>query len=736
MLFVIALLAVPVLTARLFVLTVVQGGRLSDRAEERLDTERLLPTWRGKIVDRMGRVLAEDVASYDAAVSYPLAKGTWACERATEEARSALGRAAWRALSVEARQRETDARLAPWQHRQTQLHEVLAVRGGLSSAELEARLQAIAARIDSRTAAVYERALASRRERGLSLDIPSEPIREMREFHPVLRDIAPETANELRKLADTMPGGVAVADATRRNHPWEATEVEISRERLPRRIRTSVPMVMRLEGALDGLLGSIRHETWEADLKRRPFEKTLDDGTIEVDLGGYRVGPDSVGARGFERQFEDTLRGSRGQVTRRLDTDEEDRIAPVPGQDVRVSIDAQLQARVQAAIDPRLGLTRVQGWQSHSEGLRIGDALPAAAVIVDVATGEVVAAASTPTPETVTRSGPLVVGAETASMNRALEGAYPPGSIVKPLVYLAAVAEGAVDEGESVVCSGHYFNDRTDVARCWIYRSQNQFATHSARTGAPLAIEYALASSCNIYFYTLAHRLGAQRLCDWYRRFGLGTMGGSVISSDAAAQIDARHDTFATISLGIGQGPLTVTPLELANAYAIIGRGGVIRPPSWRSGGHQPNTRLDIPPTAIARAQEGLRRVTAATYGTAHHMEYGDGSRDPIIDVPDVTLWAKTGTAEAPPLRLDRDGDGVAEGSFADADHAWCVALVGDSWNETPKYAIAVIVEHGGGGGRTSGPVMAAVIRALVQEEYLGSARSRVLGPVEVGAVR
>ena len=727
-------LAAPVLGFRLFMLTVVHGATLADRAEERLDTERLLPTWRGRLLDRKGRVLAEDVASYDAAVSYEFANGSWARARAADEARAALGKSAWRKLSARDREGAIDAREGPWRERSTALTEVLAVRGGVSREELQRRLDAIAKRIDARAASVHERAMASRAKRGLSVDVTPEPIREMREYHTLLNDIPAETANELRKVGDEMPGGLKVVDAARRNHPWQATEVEVARDRLPRPIRTSVPLVMKLDDPLDGLVGSVRDEVWEADLKRRPFERQLEDGTVEIDLGGYRAQGDWVGSRGFERRFEDDLRGLRGQVTRRLDTDEEDRTAPTPGADVRVTIDAQLQMRVQAALDPRLGLTRVQSWQSHSDGLRVGDILPAAAVIVDVASGDVLAAASSPRPEDGKGLNAFVLGADSSSMQRALEGAYPPGSIVKPLVFLAGVAEGVIGETEAVACNGHFFPDRKDVARCWIYRQQYQFTTHSQRVGGPLVIEDALARSCNIYFYTVAQRLGAQRLCKWYRLFGLGTLGGNLLSDDAAAKIDQRRDTFAAISLGIGQGPLTVTPLELANAYAIIGRGGATSAPAWRRNAAPSWTQLPLPAGAVARALEGLRRVAAESYGTAHHMEYGDGSRDPIIDAPGVRVWAKTGTAEAPPLRLDRDGDGTAEGTFTDADHAWCVALVGDEGSPRPRYAIAVLVEHGGGGGRTSGPVMAAVIRALSEEGYLGASSHGASIPVQIGA--
>lgn len=705
------------LVARLFTLTVVRGAELSRAAEERLDVESLLPTWRGKIVDRKGRELAQDVASYDAAASYPLAKGTWALERATASAKSDAGKN-WRKLTPAERESQISKSLGAWQEKQGALLAILASRADISPSLLKERLDEIAVRVDAQAAAVFRRNIESRKALGQSIDVKPEPIREMREMHMIFQDLSNETAAELRKVGDHYQGAVEVIDSARRQHPWESAEVVCERMNLPRPIRTSSPLVLTLTGALDQLVGSTRNETWKGDLERRPFERTGDDGTTVIDLGGYRAGRDTVGARGFERQFEDQLRGSRGQLIRRLDSSTQERIDPLPGRDVAVSIDAQLQLRVQAALDPRCGLTVVQPWRSHPEALTVGEALPAAAVIIDVATGEVLAAASTPLPTTRAAPGRAPMGSESANINRALEAAYPPGSLVKPLVYLAAVAEGVVREDERIECNGHFFKDRTDAARCWIYRDRHQFATHTKLTGGPLGVEEALARSCNIYFYTLANRLGAARLCEWYRRFGLGTMGGNVPSHEAALLVDTRHDQFSTVSLGIGQGDITVTPLELASAYAMVARGGSVRPASFLRGEGSVTESFPFSPTAVGRVLDGMHAVVAESYGTGNHMNYGDGSHDPIIDAPGVSVWAKTGTAEAPPLKIDREGDGIIDRTVTDADHSWCAALVAKQGELTPRYAITVLVEHGGGGGSTAGPVMGAVIRALTTEGY------------------
>ncbi len=725
-----------VLLVRLATLTVVQGTRLAQAAEERLDVVTFLPTWRGTLFDRKGRVLARDVASYDLAVSYPLAKREWALDRAREAAKVEAG-TAWKKMTPATREERTALKLSHWREQQEQLIQVLATHAGASKAEFEESLDEIARRIDAQAAEVYRRQLASRRERGQSLDVKAEPIREMREMHVVTRDISTELAFELRKLSDISPGAIEVVDAARRVGALATDEVTVPREHMPRAIRTSIPLRLTLDGALDQLVGSVRNEAWKEDLARRPFDRVGEDGMIEIDLGGYRAGRENVGSRGMERRFEDQLRGSRGQSIRRLDSPQIDRVEPIPGTDVTLSIDAKLQLAVQAALDPRTGLTQVQPWHTHSEALPVGEPLPAAAVIVDVATGEVIAAASTPLPQDAQRGGRASMAIESASINRALDAAYPPGSLVKPFVYLAAVAEGVASEDEAIECNGHFFKDRTDAARCWIYRPGNKIRTHREKTGGPLVIEDALARSCNIYFYTLANRLGASRLCEWYRRFGLGMHGGQIPTAEEAALIDARPDRLPTVSLGIGQGRMAITPLEMANAYAMLARGGSVRSPSFSIGGNPVSNVFPFSPTAVSHALDGLRRVVSELYGTGHRMDYPDGASDSIIDAPGVRVWAKTGTAEAPALKIDRDHDGVAERTVTDADHAWCAALVASSSEKTPRYSIAVIVEHGGGGGRAAGPVMAAVIRALMSEGYFESGGSAVVGQnTSAGAVR
>jgi cell division protein FtsI/penicillin-binding protein 2 len=248
-----------------------------------------------------------------------------------------------------------------------------------------------------------------------------------------------------------------------------------------------------------------------------------------------------------------------------VDTGSEERVEPVPGGDVTLAIDAALQARVQAAIDPRVGLTRVQQWhagwrdgQARKGPLPVGEPLAAAAVVIDIASGDVLAMASTPTPAMAGEMAESARVRRDPFIDRAAGGIYPPGSILKPIVYLAAVKEGVCREDEAFACNGHYFPGQPEVARCWIYRPQYGMATHSQKLGGPLGIEQSLARSCNITFYTLAARLGSRRMTAWYRPV-LGS-GGSWSAPMARRAASARHrDRSRLLSCLSGSTP-AVTP--------------------------------------------------------------------------------------------------------------------------------------------------------------------------------
>jgi len=757
-------LAFTAIGARLWNLTVSEGDERLEAAEKRLGRTRLLPTVRGRIIDRKGRALAEDVPAYGLAIEYPVVDGTWIDDEARRLARRELGRSTWGSLTRRGRETAVE-QFVPEAHRRLDalLDQACAV-SGLSRADLDARLDQIHETVSRRAALVRERQRAAwvARYGEESLDrFRPDPIREERLAHEVLPEVSDAVAFALRRLCDEVPGVVVVTDSVRRVNPWLQASVIVDRSTFPGPLRSSVPLTIELDGVADHLVGRCRTEVWREDLERRPFES--DDGV--EDLGGYRPGADLIGHSGIERSQEHLLRGLRGRVTTRLDTGDEERIDPVAGRDVPLTIDVALQARIEALLDPRCGLTVHHDWQdaaagedeSRAAGLADGTPLASAAVVVDVDLGEIVACASWPP---LAHAGSLPPGERSRlapSINRAIEGIYSPGSILKPLIYLAATAEGVFPIEGTVECKGHYFPDHPEVARCWIYRPRYGMGTHAERVGGPLGAEMALARSCNIFFYTLAQRLGPERLTAWLVRFGLGapldvgllrTMksadgstqlvgesGGAIPSAETIASMRSRRDALTQIILGIGQGPIAWTPVQAANAFATIAREGVVRDATLlrRSRPERPvRDDMAFPPRAVAHMLEGLRLAVEASYGTAHHIQFGE-HREPIFDVPGVRVLGKTGTAQAPPLRLDVDGDGTIDRTISGLDHAWFAGLVGDRTRDRPRYAIAVLVEHGGSGGKVAGPLAAQVIRALVVEQYLADGDSSRVDRVQRG---
>jgi penicillin-binding protein 2 len=746
------------LAAQVTRLAVGQGAERLAAAERRLNLVTFLPTYRGRILDRHGRVLAVDRPAYDVAVDYEVITGAWAVQGAARRARSAH-RAEWASMSPREREAAVAQFLPEYQQRVEELWAAVMDLGGLDRAELDLRLDAIKHEVQSTAAVVWDRqlreALEFGRGAGEGTDFRPRPIREQRQPHVVLPRVTDQVAFAFRRLAERscVPGlskVIAVQDSHRRAYPWNTAEITLDRSTLPQPVRLDEPIRIRIEGVADHLLGSMRDDTWEGDLKRRPFK---DRKTGQIDLGGYRIG-DSVGARGLERAFEDHLRGRRGVFRKRLDTGREEREPRVPGEDLHLTLDIALQARIQAILSPELGLARVHQWQSgwaadgspHNTGLPPGTPLNSAAVVLEVATGDILAMVSIPTVAMGLQIPPECREAHEPWVNRPVEAIYPPGSTIKPLVLAAAVSEGVLRPDEPIECTGHFFPDRADRVRCWVYRPPT-FATHG-----PLVVEPAIARSCNIYFYSLGDRLGMARLAAWYRRFGLGRplevgllyraqgtdgqtrwfgeSAGTVPDEQEVARLRATGELrFTSVILGIGQGPVTLTPIQAAHAYATLARGGAPRQVSIVKEARREEARQSTPALPepyldgqlVERVLEGLRESVEESHGTGHHIRYSDGTLEPIMNIRGVTVWAKTGTAQAPPARIDLDCDGEPDVQLDDPSHAWFVGLIGPTTTGPPRplYALALVIEYGGSGGRTAGPIANQIIRSLQAEGYL-----------------
>ena len=739
-------------------LTLAEGTQRRKEAERVLARRAYIPTARGRILDRRMRVLAEDDASHDVCVDYSVITGRWAYRQARAAAYRA-NRDAWRDMADDDRE-ALIAQYQPAFDEQVQmLWSVLSDLGNVAPEELADRRRQVIEKVQQVSTAHALRRLRNMTTPGgdepVSLFDAQERVQEEAAAHPLLQHVSSEARVQVEGFiaeaqrqedAPAAQGAepsvneavkvwsqVVIMPSRSRRYPLEEAplRVTVDRSTLPGNLADETPVDVTVRGVGLHLIGTMRG-VFAEDAARRPFV-AIRKGNRITDLGGYRP-DDLVGAWGIERTQEDHLRGSRGQVVHHLDTGESERLEPVAGRDVVLTIDAQLQARIQALMDPEMGLMKRQEWHRSTDFGPVGEPLNGAAVVLDVASGQVLAAVSVPS---FTReqyqnnfrqlsedriNAPLAFRAA----GHPLGGNYQPGSTVKPLVLAAAVTEGLVGVSQTITCDGYLEEGHPDRYRCWIFKRFMQ--THGPLTG-----DQAIAHSCNIYFYTMGRRLGAKRLVSWYERFGLGHVAGSGADGEVPGDLpnlaDADTPNAAGFTLAdatfmaIGQGPIRWTPLQAAAAYATLARGGYYLAPTFILTGDAPQrplVDLHLSKAGIQAALDGLHDAVTQTYGTGHHINV-DNHRVPIFDQPDLRVYGKSGTADAVALWIDDNGDGrVSPGEIKrDGDHAWFVALVQRPRSPRPDLAVAVVVEYAGSGGSVAGPILNQILHALRTEGYL-----------------
>jgi penicillin-binding protein 2 len=684
--------AFAVLVAQMARLTVVQGADLRAEAEKRLRQTEWMPTSRGRILDRHGRVLAQDRPSLEVRVDYTVLisglpepetlegkppRHTWVRAEAVRMART-LHRSRWREYDATQRA-ELASHYEPILLRHVeQMWPEIAQYGGTTVEEIERKRRTIRAGVEQmrqHLASVNLRRLrADAEERGRELTADLEDrlsrqadrdIREQRIAHTIVGQLSDADgfklegrAHEITVLRVIPVGasaaqeyevpalpGLQIAGSRDRSHPFDSVSVDLDGRTLPSTLRTEEgggAISVQVEGALTHVVGWMRDGITKEDEQRRAawVESLGTERLSEVaprgdDLGRY-LGADSVGDRGVEAAQEHRLRGLRGVRIKQLDTGEVFETAPAAGEDIELTIDAMLQARILAAMDPRVGLARVMPWHQREDADE-GMHLHGAAVVIDINSGDVLALVSTPTfgygTLATDRAAIFNDSMNLPYMNRAVTATYPPGSIAKALVLTAAVTRGVHDLHSPIACHGHYLPNRDDILRCWIYRENYYFGTHSQRLNRDLDAVDALRVSCNIYFYTLGSRLGRQGMIDAYRMFGAGEPVRLGVGLESAGQVGPLGELRSAIDdaiMGIGQGKVVWTPVHAADAYATLARGGVRLPPRIvRDGSSREPIDLELDPASVAAAMQGLWEGANHSTGTGHHLTIND-RQEPI----------------------------------------------------------------------------------------------------------
>lgn len=397
---------------------------------------------------------------------------------------------------------------------------------------------------------------------------------------------------------------------------------------------------------------------------------------------------DVIGKMGIERYYNEMLKGVDGQrqvrVDNRMNTREVLGIKEAQsGHDLKLTIDLDLQIVGELALQGRRG----------------------AVVALDPRNGEVLALVSAPSYDPnhfVGRIDPkewssLLTDPAKPLFNRALQAQLSPGSTFKPIVLLAALQEGVIDENFTVTCGGGAtFYGRH--FRCWNKRGHGR-----------VDLTRAMAQSCDVFFYTVGNKLGIDKIAKYAEMAGLGHKTGIDIPQEKEGVVPStkwkvralREKWYAgeTISVAIGQGYLTVTPLQLAHAIGGLATGGVWMKPHLvkESKNAEPAHKVDLD-------IDNVNRVIYGMYAVVNGGGTGGSAR-----VPGLEICGKTGTSQRASHELVSSGKLGADYH----DDAW---FVGFAPRTSPEIVVAALLENGEH-GNLAAPIVRDVIKAYFDKK-------------------
>jgi penicillin-binding protein 2 len=430
---------------------------------------------------------------------------------------------------------------------------------------------------------------------------------------------------------------------------------------------------------------------------------------------------DEIGQSGVESAYDRYLRGVDGD--QRLSIDSLGRPLSAPrtakqpaqGNTVQLTIDLKLQQAAEHALAYGINLAQADGkWAARGGSI----------VALDPRDGSILALASSPAYKPSVYTGHVTKSAlasqgllpQTAkaknypALDRAVQATYPPGSTFKPVTALAAMQEHLVSPYAYLPCTGSYHSPYDNAHQT--FKNWDPFVNQQ------MDLPTALAYSCDTYFYQLGDRFYAtkdrvQPLQKWARIFGFGSPTGTDVGPEATGLVPTigwRQRTFKTaidrlwkpgnsIQLAIGQGDLTVTPLQMARFYALLANGGKLVTPHVLMDVETPNgTPVSVPaeptpqnvhvdPAALQVVRQGLWEATHLSFGTSY----------PVFGSFPVSIAGKTGTAEKV-VSLP--------GFFGLQDQAW---WCGYGPSDDAKLVVCALIENGGHGGTAAAPAAAQV---------------------------
>ena len=437
----------------------------------------------------------------------------------------------------------------------------------------------------------------------------------------------------------------------------------------------------------------------------------------QLDISSY-AGTAHTGKTGVENSFEQNLHGDVGYrhlvsnaLGRQIPTDSRELAdslpgdeSPAPGQNIYLSLDLDLQLLATKALEGKRG----------------------AVVALDPWSGEILALVSAPTFD----PNLFAVGMSTAQyaglqqdlgrplFNRAIRGAYPPGSTIKPMLALAALETGATNLTRKTVCHGYFMlPNTTHRYRDWKPQGHGEMDLHDAIT-----------QSCDVYFYEISVDIGIDNMHLYLDQFGLGRPTGVDINGEHAGLVpskawkrsafreraDQRWFHGETVIASIGQGYMLTTPLQLASAAAALATRGVR---------YEPHVVAAVEDALTGeRALISPRRLEDVAIANQEHWESVTTAMHDVMQSIRGTAWAtggnapyqmagKSGTAQVFSISQDEEYD-EEEIDERLRDHALFISFAPF---DNPRIAVAVVVENGSSGSRVAAPIARAIM-----DEYLG----------------
>lgn len=403
-----------------------------------------------------------------------------------------------------------------------------------------------------------------------------------------------------------------------------------------------------------------------------------------------------IGKSGFEKTYDESLRGIEGLSTLEVNAygrimREIEKKDGIKGTDLDLTIDIRLQKAAFEAFGDESG----------------------AAVVLDVHTGEILAFVSVPSFDanlfvdgiSIKNWNALQNNEKNPLTDKAVSGQYSPGSTFKIAVALAALESGVITTETTSFCSGK-MQLGNHLFHCW---------RHSGH-GKQNVIN-AIKNSCDIFFYEVALKMGIEKIAEMSRKLGLGTIYDLGLENQKQGvipdkkwkqeKLKAPWQQGETVIAGIGQGYVLVTPLQLATMLARVVNGGyAINPTFIKQKNPETAPKLDIKPENIAIVKQGMFEVVNGIGGTATRAK---------LKLKNVKMGGKTGTTQVRRISLQERASGIKRDEdlpWKYRNHAWFMAYAP---HDNPKYAIAVIVEHGRSGSGVAAPIASKILEEAIK---------------------